>query len=143
MMPMQSYANHRQRVPLFLAICATFLAAFVWQAYHFVRNPTIGQFLDALVMAALVLLPFVLRRFTLRVQDRVIRLEMRLRLTEVLPPPMQGQIQKLTERHLIALRFAGDDELPSLVSEIAANPGMTSAAIKQRIRNWQADHFRA
>ena len=140
---MQSYANHRQRVPIFLAICAVFFAAFIQQAYHFVRNPSVGQFLDVLVAAALVLLPFVLRRFTLKVQDRVIRLEMRLRLREVLPAPMHGQIASISEKHLVALRFAGDDELPSLVSEIAANPQITPKMIKERIKNWQADHFRA
>jgi len=140
---MQSYANHRQRVPVFLAICATFLVAFLWQSYLFVREPSIGRFLDALVMAALVLLPFVLRRFTLRVQDRLIRLEMRLRLKEVLSPALHSQAASLSMRHLVALRFAGDDELPSLVSEVAANPAMTPKEIKQRIKNWQADHQRA
>ena len=140
---MQSYENHRQRVPVMLAICVVFLFAFLWQAYQLFMHPSVGVFLDMLVAAALVLLPFVQRRFTLRVQDRLIRLEMRLRLREVLPSPMHGQIHSLTLRHLVALRFAGDDELPALVSEVIADPGIEPKAIKQRIKSWQADHLRA
>jgi hypothetical protein len=126
-----------------LSICVVFLFAFVWQAYQLFILPSVGNFIDMLVAAALVLLPFVQRRFTLRVQDRLIRLEMRLRLKDVLPSPMHGQIHSLSPRHLVALRFAGDDELPALVSEVIANPEMTPKTIKQRIKNWQADHLRA
>jgi hypothetical protein len=126
-----------------LSICVAFLLAFLWQGYQFFVQPSIGQFLNVLVAAALVLLPFVQRRFTLRVQDRLIRLEMRLRLREVLPAPMHDQISSLGVRHLVALRFAGDDELPTLVSDVIANPGIEPKAIKQRIKNWQADHLRA
>lgn len=140
---MQSYANHRQRVPLFIAICLVFVAAFLWQAYELFRHPSIGQSINALVAAALMVMPFVLRIFTLRVQDRVIRLEMRLRLREVLPSTMHNQIHSISPRHLVALRFAGDDEMQALVSEIIANPETRPATIKERIKNWQADHFRA
>jgi hypothetical protein len=77
------------------------------------------------------------------VQDRVIRLEMRLRLLEVLPGSMHADIPKLAPRHLVALRFAGNEELVPLVSEVIANPDIKPDAIKQRIRNWQADYLRA
>jgi hypothetical protein len=140
---MQSYENHSQRVPVMLSICVVFLLAFFWHAYQLFLHPSVGPFVDMLVAAALVLLPFVQRRFTLRVQDRLIRLEMRLRLREVLPASMHGQIASLAPRHLVALRFAGDDELAALVNEVLANPDMTSSAIKQRVKNWQADYLRA
>ncbi len=140
---MQSYENHSQRVPAMLTICVVFLAAFFWQVRQLVIHPGVGNAIWVLVTASLVLLPFVLRRFTLRVQDRLIRLEMRLRLREVLPAPMHEQIPSLAPRHLVALRFAGDHELPSLVSEVIANPDITPKEIKQRVKNWQADHLRA
>jgi hypothetical protein len=89
------------------------------------------------------LLPFPLRSSTLRVQDRVIRLEMTLRLKEVLPAAMHSQIASLTPRHLVALRFASDAELPALVNEVLANPEIPSKTIKQRVKNWQGDYLRA
>lgn len=140
---MQSYANHAQRVPAFLAICGIFAAAFFWQAYLLYQQPSIAQLFNTLVAAALAAIPFVLRIFTLRVQDRVIRLEMRLRLLEVLPGSMHADIHKLAPRHLVALRFAGNDELPALVTEVLANPDIKPDAIKRRIKNWQADYLRA
>ena len=140
---MQSYENHSQRVPVMLTICVVFLVAFFWQSYQLILHPGVGSVIWVLVTASLVLLPFVLRRFTLRVQDRLIRLEMRLRLREVLPAPMHERIHSLAPRHLVALRFAGDDELPSLVNEVIANPNITPKEIKQRVKNWQADHLRA
>jgi len=143
MLRMQSYDNHTQKVPLLLSVAAILAAAFLYQLYLLFRDPSTGQLFRALVAGALMVLPFPLRSSTLRVQDRVIRLEMRLRLKEVLPVAMHGQIAALTTRHLIALRFAGDDELPSLVNEIAANPAITGKEIKQRVKNWQADYLRA
>ncbi len=140
---MQNYANHRQRVPLFIAIGAVFAVAFFRQAYVLFQNPSWVQLLNTLVALALVVLPFVLRLFTLRVQDRVIRLEMQLRLRDVLPASMHADIHKLAPRHLVALRFAGNDELVPLVSEIIANGDIKPDAIKQRVKNWQADYFRA
>jgi hypothetical protein len=143
MTAMQSYENHAQRVPVMLTICFVFLIAFFWQTYQLIVHPGVGQLISVLVAASLVLLPFVQRRFTLRVQDRLIRLEMRLRLREVLPTTIHGQIHSIAPRHLVALRFAGDDELPALVAEVLANPNLTPQEIKQRIKNWQADHLRA
>jgi hypothetical protein len=143
MAAMQSYENHAQRVPVMLTICFVFLVAFFWQTYQLIVHPGVGQFISVLVAASLVLLPFVQRRFTLRVQDRLIRLEMRMRLREILAAPMHGQIHAIAPRHLVALRFAGDDELPALVSEVISNPSLTPKEIKQRIKHWQADHLRA
>ena len=140
---MQSYANHAQRSPVFLGICAVFALAFLWQCYQLYLTPSISQLVNTLVAASLAAIPFVLRIFTLRVQDRVIRLEMRLRLLEVLPGSMHADIPKLAPRHLVALRFAGNEELVPLVSEVLANPDIKPDTIKQRIKNWQADYLRA
>ena len=75
----------------------------------------------------------------LTVQDRVIRLEMRLRLRGVLPPDLQPNIDALTHRQLVALRFASDAEMPELVRDVLAGKLSTAKEIKMRIKSWQAD----
>jgi len=77
------------------------------------------------------------------VQDRVIRLEMRLKLRGLLPPDLQPRINELTPRQLVALRFASDAELPDLVREVLAGKLATSKEIKMRVRSWQSDWLRA
>ncbi|HEX4346935.1 MAG TPA: DUF6526 family protein, partial [Vicinamibacterales bacterium] len=73
----------------------------------------------------------------------VIRLEMRLRLHELLPSDLHGKINALTRQQLVALRFAGDDELEALVRDTLAGKFPTSKAIKLQIKNWQGDFLRA
>lgn len=86
---------------------------------------------------------FVARTYALKIQDRVIRLEMRLRLEKILPPEMQGDILKLTIPQLIGLRFASDAEMPALVGKVLAEGIQDSKPIKQLVSDWQADHARA
>ena len=89
------------------------------------------------VAAALLTLAFLSRTQAVTVQDRVIRLEMRLRLRQMLPPELHGRIQDLTHRQLVALRFASDAELPGLVREILDGKLTTGKEIKLRVKNWQ------
>jgi hypothetical protein len=77
------------------------------------------------------------------VQDRVIRLEMRLRLRGLLPPDLQPNVDTLTHRQLVALRFASDAEMAELVRDVAAGKLATPKEIKMRIKSWQADWLRA
>ena len=98
---------------------------------------------QAVVAAALLGLAFVSRVQALSVQDRVIRLEMRLRLRGILPPDLQPVIEQLTHRQLVALRFASDTEMPELIREVVAGKLATTKDIKTRIKNWQADWLRA
>ena len=86
---------------------------------------------------------FLARIQALTVQDRVIRLEMRLRLRGILPPEMHGTIDGLTHRQLVALRFASDAEMADLVRDVAAGKLSTGKDIKMRIKSWQADWLRA
>jgi hypothetical protein len=102
-----------------------------------------ASFWAVVVALALATFSIVARNMTLRVQDRVIRLEMRLRLRDALPPDLRARIGDLTPGHLIALRFASDDELPMLVREILAGTLATQKAIKERVKNWQGDYLRA
>jgi hypothetical protein len=68
---------------------------------------------------------------------------MRLRLAAVLPDDLRAQIPKLATRHLVALRFASDGELPGLVRQVLAGSLTDQKAIKKAIVDWQADHLRA
>ncbi len=86
---------------------------------------------------------FVARGYVIKVQDRVIRLEMRLRLEKILPPEMQGDILKLTIPRLVGLRFASDAEMPALVRKVLAEDIQDPKPIKQMVTDWQADHARA
>jgi hypothetical protein len=83
------------------------------------------------------------RVMALAVQDRVIRLEMRLKLRELLPASMHADIAKLTVRQMVGLRFASDAELPDLVKRVLSGELREQKAIKAAIKDWQADWQRA
>jgi hypothetical protein len=95
------------------------------------------------VAAALVLAAFYGRIFALRVQDRVIRLEMQLRLQSLLPPDLRARISEFTVAQLVALRFASDGELPALARKVLDEHLVERKAIKKMIRDWQPDMLRA
>jgi hypothetical protein len=83
------------------------------------------------------------RLMALKVQDRVIRLEERLRLARVLPADLQGSIETLRTGHLVALRFAPDDEVVELVRQVVAGKLNNQKEIKMAVRNWRPDYLRA
>ena len=140
----QSFKNHGKIVPLFhgFAVPVSVLNA-GWLVIRLVRSPSWDTAIAALMGAALVVMFFYARIFALTVQDRVIRLEMRLRLREVLPADLQPRIHELSRRQLVALRFAGDAELPALVRRVLDERLTEGRAIKALVREWQADHLRA
>ncbi len=90
---------------------------------------------------ALFILFFKSRSYPLKVQDRIIRLEERLRLEALLPDELKRRIPELNEDQLIGLRFASDEELPSLV-EMTLDKKLDRKQIKERIQNWRPDHWR-
>jgi hypothetical protein len=94
------------------------------------------------VAVALALMAWYLRIFPLKAQDRIIRLEETLRLERLLPADLKPRIGDLRPGQLIALRFAGDEELPELTRAVLAAEVTTPGEIKKRVRNWRADHFR-
>jgi hypothetical protein len=92
---------------------------------------------------ALLLLALFARTFAMTVQDRVIRLEMRLRLAEVLPVDLRPRIPEFTLGQLISLRFASDAELPALARKALDDKLDNRKAIKQLVKEWKADNLRA
>lgn len=139
----QGYANHVRVVPAFhYVVLPIFLANLIWAIVEAVRFPGVGTVIAALVALALIMLAFLARGFALTVQNRVIRLEMRLRLREQLPPDLQPAIASLTLDQLVALRFASDAELADLVRVTLRDNLASRKAIKQLVKDWQADHLR-
>lgn len=141
----QSYAHHTRWDPPFHffilpVFVIAFIAAIVHLVLHFHHHPIHGIFVVVVALATLLAI-FKIRLNALRVQDRVIRLEERLRLASLLPEPLRSRIPELTERQLIGLRFASDGELPGLVQR-ALNEKLSSDDIKKSIQNWRADNWR-
>jgi hypothetical protein len=145
----QSYAHHTRWDPLFhFFVLPVFVLALLLSLVHFFAHITEGDFRDHFHAFLLVLLAAALfvgfgksRGAALRVQDRVIRLEERLRLATLLPDGLRSRIPELTEGQLIALRFASDAEIPKLV-ERALNEKLSRDDIKKSIQNWRPDNWR-
>jgi hypothetical protein len=140
----QSYQKHARLLPGFhFFVIPVLLVNVLNEMRHLWMEPTRHFAFQVVVAAALLGAAFLSRIQALTVQDRVIRLEMRLRLRAVLPPDLQANIDALTHRQLVALRFASDAEIPELVREVLAGKLSNGKAIKMRIKNWQADWLRA
>ncbi len=141
----QSFQNHRKYVPMFHFVTLGILAInLLWSAYRLFMGPLpfFDRLLQLLVAFALAVLAFYARTFALGAQDRVIRLEERLRLARLLPADLQPRINELSRGQLIALRFAGDAETPDLVRKVLAENITKQDDIKKLIKDWNTDHFR-
>jgi Family of unknown function (DUF6526) len=147
--PIQNYANHRRIVPGFhVGVLFALLVNALWSLVALGLSFSTGLWavLGAISYAALsvALLPLWLyiRSFAITVQDRVIRLEMRLRLQQVLPDDLKTRVHDLTRGQLVALRFASDAEMPELVRAVLSEAITDREEIKKRIKEWQPDHLR-
>jgi hypothetical protein len=140
----QTFENHARTIPGYHIVTFGILAVnFLWHGYQLVTGFSGDRLVSLLVAIALLLLFFYARIFALTVQDRVIRLEMRLRLREVLPDSLRPRISEFTTPQLIALRFASDTELPDLCRKVLDERIGDKKVIKRMIRNWQEDVLRA
>jgi hypothetical protein len=115
----------------------------VWSIERVIHQHTFGTVVSLLVAIALLLLAFNARIFALTVQDRVIRLEMRLRLQQVMPPDLRARIPEFSIDQLVSLRFASDAELRELARKVLDEKLTDRKAIKKLIRDWQPDLLRA
>lgn len=139
----QSYKTHRRYVPAyhFFALPVVLLNVVV-EIVRLVRSPTPYQ--GWLVVFALALAAFVnfARYMAARVQDRVIRLEERMRLGRLLPEELQSRIDEIRPSHLVALRFASDEELPDLAQRCLDGELTMGEQIKKQIKTWRPDYLR-
>ena len=146
---MQNFQNHTKWDPLFhFVLMPTLVANFVMRCYEQFNTLSVGSTGLTLRMAwsvimavAFILIALKARMFALKAQDRIIRLEERLRMSTLLPEALRARIGELTESQLIALRFASDGELTELVRS-ALGKKLPSKEIKQSIREWRPDYFR-
>lgn len=141
----QNLQNHVRLVPLFhMFVLPVFLLNIGWTIYHLVKaGISFESVLGVLLALALFVFSFFARVFALTVQDRVIRLEMRLRLAEILPVDLRPRIPEFTVAQLVSLRFASDAELPALARKVLEEKLENRKAIKQLVKNWQGDYLRA
>lgn len=141
----QNLKNHRRFDPYWHYSGALIIAiGVIAAAVHAVRHSDyVWNWWLVVYTFGVALVVFRARAQTLLVQDRVIRLEMRLRLKDVLPAALVARIGELTHRQLIGLRFAGDAELPALVERCLNGQLANDEAVKKEVKNWQADWLRA
>jgi hypothetical protein len=139
----QTYANHtRWHPPFHFFVLPVLIINFIWAIAVFVKAPDRNSGWWIVVSLALIFLAFFVRTYSLKVQDRIIRLEEKLRFQQVLSPGLQQQCSTLRAGQTIALRFAPDEELEELVSAVVAGKLTRPAEIKQAIKNWRSDTFR-
>lgn len=139
----QSAADHAKMVPMYHRV--TFLCVFVPTVYFVVQ--TVQEFSTEALMSAVlgvgvVLVTFFARAFPLGVQDRVIRLEERIRLERVLPDDLRARIGEISTDQLIGLRFASDEEVADLARRVLDGELADRKSIKLAVRSWRPDHQR-
>jgi hypothetical protein len=141
----QNLHNHAKLVPPFhMFVLPVLMLNVGWTIYHvFKAGISFESILMILVAFALLTFALFARVFALTVQDRVIRLEMRLRLAEILPADLRPRIPELSVGQLCALRFASDAELPALSRKVLDEKMNDRKAIKQLVKDWQGDYLRA
>ena len=140
----QTYKSHTRFFPPyhFFVLPVLLINVFVagWLLY---QGPSRLGVWQLIVSVALVMTALTARVMVLAVQDRVIRLEMRLRMREVLPADLQARIPEISRQQCIGLRFASDAELPVLVRKVLAGELKTASEIKKQVAQWQGDYLRA
>ena len=135
-------SNHTRFDPLFhFFLLPVFLISFVVSLVMLAKERNLHALWFSICVLALVVAIFKIRLYALKLQDRVIRLEERVRLTALLPESERANLPKLTEKQLVGLRFASDEELPALAKR-AWTENMAQADIKKAIRTWRPDYWR-
>ena len=140
----QNFSNHGRLVPAYhFFVFFVFVINFGWTVYKLVASRLSLDSIVALLLAAALLVLFSYARvFPLTAQDRIIRLEERLRCERLLPADLKSRIGDFTLDQIISLRFASDAELPELARAVLNEKLTDRKAIKRRIKNWKADYLR-
>jgi len=138
----QNFSHHTRWDPVFhFFIIPVFVITLIMAIIHLIRRPGLHSAWLIVVVIAAILAIFKIRMYALKVQDRVIRLEERLRLATLIDPALCSQIASLTESQFVALRFACDAELPALATR-AISEKLPAAEIKKSIQHWRPDYWR-
>lgn len=140
----QEFANHPRFVPAYHFVAAAILLLnLVWSAIELFKHPGFGAIVGLLLAIALILLGWYMRAFPISVQDRIIRLEERLRMERLFPADLKARIDEFSRNQIIALRFASDREFPDLARKVLTDKIDDLATIKKMVKEWRADHWRA
>jgi hypothetical protein len=136
----QSFENHAHRpthtgVVWLMALVALILIVMQWFDYN-TRDWAI-----LVIVLALFEIGWISRAYIVRLQDRIIMLEMKVRAAELLPAGQDAQLAKLTKPQIVALRFASDDELGPLLDR-AVRESLSPNDIKAAIKSWRPDLHR-
>jgi uncharacterized protein DUF6526 len=148
----QNFANHGKFVPMFhFFLLPALLLNLIWAVRWFFPLQVntmfgfqvfMGHLVNLIVAIALIVMAFLARTFALGVQDRVIRLEERIRYERLLPEDLKPRIGEFTISQLVSLRFACDAELPGLARKVLDAKMSERKAIKQMVQNWRPDYHR-
>jgi hypothetical protein len=140
----QNFENHAKFVPGYHFVTfGIFAINFFWRIYQLVHAPSGEAAVNLLLAIGLVLTLLYARIFALKVQDRVIRLEMRLRMQRLLPADLQSRVGELSVNQLVSLRFASDQELPELARKVLEGKIEDRKTIKKMVKKWEPDFLRA
>ena len=140
----QTFENHARLVPAWHFVAAPILLLnFGFAIYRIAKVQSLETVVGLLLAIALLILWAFSRLFALTVQDRLIRLEMRLKLASLLPAEMCSRIPEFSVDQLVAMRFASDAELPALARRVIDEKINDRKAIKKMIKNWEPDELRA
>lgn len=144
MSDVQTYASHRRLVPGYHGAAFLLITAYLgWLLWSVVRHPSVAGVMQVLFVIGVGLIFWYARAFVLTVQDRLIRLEERLRLERLLPEDLRSRIGELTVGQLVALRFAADTEVTDLTRQVLEQGIRDREAIKRMIKHWRPDTLRA
>ena len=147
MPPEQNYANHRRFHPMFhffvFPVLAINVLITLYNLWRYRSSPAVLQIAWSVVVSiAIMLLALLARLYSLRQQDRIIRLEETLRLRDLLPADLKPRINELRTAQLIGLRYCSDEELPEATRAVLAGEVTTQDEIKRRVKQWRPDHHR-
>ena len=139
----QNYANHAKMVPVYHYLGSLLMLALLgWTGLRLVRAPSVDTVMAFLLLVLVILGYFYGRLFALGVQDRVIRLEERLRMDRLFSDDLKARIGDFTTEQLIGLRFATDEDLPALARRVLDEGISDRKTIKQAVKTWRPDHQR-
>ncbi len=139
----QTYKTHRRFYwPHHFIVTPILLVNFLFQLGDFIKVPTMDTGWTAIFAFGVLLLSLTARAMALTAQNRVIRLEERVRLARLMPAEDQGRIDEISARHLIGLRFASDAEVVDLARRCLSGEFKSADDVKKSVKDWRADYLR-